>query len=49
MPLGRYPKIAHAVWAERCKTGMGFDVALVRLFGLITLLNNDVGFRKSSI
>ncbi len=49
MALGRHPKITYTVWTERCKTGMGFDVALVRLFGLITLLNNDVGFRKSSV
>ena len=47
MPLGGHPEIGRAVRIDIRETGMGLDITLMSLFGLVGLLDNDIGFPEA--
>ena len=47
MPLRRYPEFCSAIGVHRRQAGMGLNVTLVGLFGLIGLFNDHIGFGKA--
>ena len=47
MSLGCYPEFTVAVRADTSKTGVWFNIALVRLFCLVAFLDDHIGFFES--
>lgn len=49
MPLCADPKIRSAIGVATGHAGMGFNIALMGLFGLVAAFNNHIGFGKASL
>ena len=47
MALGADPQLAGPVGIDACDTGVGLDIALVRLLGLEGAFDDDVGFLEA--
>ena len=49
MALGGYPQFSLAIWSDARQASVWLDISLVRLFGFVAPLDDDVGLFESGI